>query len=56
MAFLNEGRMMFSQRKDHVPMHELGRCLTRYSADYRLRRFSCWHQFLCMAFARLTFR
>lgn len=37
-------------------MPEFRRCVARYGADYRLRRFSCWDQFLCMAFAQLTFR
>ncbi len=48
--------MVFSQLMDHAPMHEFRRCVERYGADYRLRRFSCWDQFLCMAFAQLTFR
>lgn len=56
MAFMNEGRMVFSQLLDHAPMHEFRRCVARYGADYRLRSFSCWDQFLCMAFAQLTFR
>jgi hypothetical protein len=56
MAFMNEGRMVFSQLMDHAPMHEFRRCVARYGADYRLRRFSCWDQFLCLAFAQLTFR
>lgn len=56
MAFMNEGRMVFSQLMDHAPMHEFRRCVARYGADYRLRRFSCWDQFLCMAFAQLSFR
>ena len=37
-------------------MHEFRRCVAQYEADYRLRRFSCWDQFLCMAFAQLTYR
>jgi hypothetical protein len=56
MAFMNEGRMVFSQLMDHAPIHEFRRCVARYNADYRLRSFSCWDQFLCMAFAQLTFR
>ena len=56
MAFMNEGRMVFSQLMDHAPVHEFRRCVARYGADYRLRRFSCWDQFLCMAFAQLSFR
>jgi hypothetical protein len=56
MAFMNEGRMVFSQLMDHAPMHEFRRSVSRYGADYRLRRFSCWDQFLCMAFGQLAFR
>src|SRR5512147_1450225 len=56
MAFMNQGRMVFSQLLDHAPMHEFRRCVARHGADYRLRSFSCWEQFLTMAFAQLTFR
>lgn len=48
--------MVFSQLMDHAPMHEFRRCVARHAADYRVRSFSCWDQFLCMAFAQLTFR
>jgi hypothetical protein len=53
---MHEGRLVFSQLMDHAPIHEFRRCVARYEADYRLRRFSCWDQFLCMSFAQLTFR
>ena len=53
---MHEGRLVFSQLMDHAPIREFRRCVARYEADYRLRRFSCWDQFLCMAFAQLTFR
>lgn len=53
---MHEGRMVFAQLIDHAPIHEFRRCVARYGADYRLRSFSCWDQFLCMAFAQLTFR
>ena len=53
---MHEGQMVFSQLMDHAPMHQFRRCVDRYGADYRLRSFSCWDQFLCMAFAQLTFR
>jgi Domain of unknown function (DUF4372)/Transposase DDE domain len=56
MAGMNQGRMIFSQLMDHAPIQEFQRCVARYGADYRLRKFSCWDQFLCMAFAQLTFR
>lgn len=48
--------MVFAQLMDHAPIHEFRRCVARYDADYRLRRFSCWDQFLCMAFAQVTYR
>ena len=32
------------------------RCVKRYQGDYKLKSFSCWDQFLCMAFAQLTYR
>ena len=35
-----------------LPDREFRRCVTRYSGDERLRGFSCWDQFLCMAFAQ----
>jgi hypothetical protein len=41
---------------DFVPMHEFRRCVTRYKGNYKVSTFSCWDQFLCMAFAQLTYR
>lgn len=46
----------FSQLMNHLPMHEFRRCVERYTGPYRVQRFSCWDQFLCMAFAQLTYR
>ena len=41
---------------DFLPHPDFQACVTRYEADRRLRRFSCWDQWLCMAFAQLTHR
>src|SRR5258708_38680422 len=41
---------------EFLPHHEFQRCVARYAADRKLRRFSCWDQWLCMAFAQLTHR
>jgi hypothetical protein len=41
---------------DLIPRHEFNACVKRYGGDHRLRHFSCRDQFLCMAFAQLTFR
>ena len=48
--------MVFSQLMDFVPHGEFQTCVARYKADQHLRRFSCWDQWLCMAFAQLTHR
>jgi Domain of unknown function (DUF4372)/Transposase DDE domain len=53
---MNLGRTVFSQLISHLPDREFRRCVERYRGDYRLRGFSCWDQFLCMAFAQFTYR
>lgn len=53
---MHAGRIIFAQLMDFLPTHEFNRCVTRYGGNYRMRRFSCWDQFLCMAFAQLTYR
>ena len=53
---MNNGRTIFSQIMDHVPMHEFHRCVERYHGSYKVQQFSCWDHFLCMAFAQLTYR
>ena len=37
-------------------MHEFRKCVKRYDGNYKVQSFSCWSQFLCMAFAQLTYR
>ena len=49
-------RYVFSQRIDFLPKHEFDRCVARYHGNRRMRHFSCFDQFLCMAFAQLTYR
>jgi Domain of unknown function (DUF4372)/Transposase DDE domain len=53
---MNLGRTVFSQLIAFLPDREFRRCVARYSGDNRLRGFSCWDQFLCMAFAQFTYR
>jgi hypothetical protein len=53
---MHTGRIVFSQVLDYLPRHEFNQCVHRYAGDYRLRSFSCLDQFLCMAFAQLTYR
>ena len=50
------GKMVFSQVIDHLPLHSFRRCVERYRGHYKLKSFSCLDQYLCMAFAQLTYR
>ena len=50
------GKMIFAQVMEFLPMYEFQKCVDRYQGNYRTRTFSCLDQFLCMAFAQLTFR
>jgi transposase len=50
------GEVVFAQLMEFLPRHEFNRCVRRYRGEYRVRGFSCRDQFLCMAFAQLTYR
>lgn len=50
------GKIIFSQIMDFLPMYEFQKCVKRHQGNYRIKNFSCIEQFLCMAFAQLTFR
>lgn len=51
-----QGKTVFSQLIDFLPMHRFRQCVSRYHGNKGIRKFSCLDQFLCMAFAQLTFR
>src|ERR1039457_6645723 len=53
---MNQGRTVFSQLLSFLPDREFRRCVARYAGDARPRGFSCWDQYLSMAFAQLTYR
>ena len=50
------GRLVYSQLIDHLPMHSFRRCVQRYRGNYKVKSFTCLDQYLCMAFAQLTYR
>jgi hypothetical protein len=56
MEHMHLGKTVFAQLMDLVPAHEFRRCVDRYRGNYKVSIFSCWDQFLCMAFAQLTYR
>ncbi|UCD33962.1 MAG: IS4 family transposase, partial [Desulfobacterales bacterium] len=51
-----KGQTVFSQIMDFLPIKKFRRCVDRYNGNYRVRSFTCYDQFLCMAFAQLTYR
>jgi hypothetical protein len=53
---MHVGRTVFSQLLEHLPHKEFQKCVTRYSGDSYWRGFSCWDQYLAMAFAQLSYR
>jgi hypothetical protein len=50
------GKLIFAQLTDLIHPEQFRRCVRRYRGDYKVKTFSCWNQFLCMAFGQLTFR
>lgn len=50
------GKLVFSQVIDHLPMHTFRQCVKRYRGNHKVKEFTCLDQFLCMAFAQLTYR
>lgn len=53
---MNAGRTIFAQLVEHLPHKEFQKCVSRYRGDSNPRGFSCWDQYLAMAFAQLTYR
>ena len=53
---MNQGRTVFAQLMSFVSHNEFNRCVARYGGNKSVRSFSCWDQFLTMAFAQLTYR
>jgi transposase len=53
---MNEGRTVFSQLMDFLPLHRFRQCVERYGGNYKIQSFTGLDQFLCLAFAQLTFR
>jgi hypothetical protein len=53
---MNFGKIVFSQILELIHPQQFHRCLSRYPMKRTSRSFSAWDQFLCMAFAQITFR
>ena len=53
---MHSGKLVFSQVMDFLPLHSFRRCVSRYRGNHKVKRFSCFDQYLCMAFAQLAQR
>lgn len=53
---MNQGKLVFAQLMQHLPLTTFRRCVARYQGEFKVQSFSCLDQFLCMAFAQLTYR
>lgn len=53
---MNQGKTIFSQVMDFLPMYQFRKCVNRYDGNKWVKSFSCLDQYLCMAFAQLTYR
>ena len=53
---MNQGKLVFAQLMEHLPLTTFRRCVQLYDGEHKVKSFSCLDQFLCMAFAQLTYR
>jgi len=53
---MHEGRILLAQLMDWLPRYEFDKCVRQYQGNHWVKNFSCWDQFLAMAFAQLTYR
>ena len=53
---MDTGNPIFAQLMDFLPRYDFQQCVQRYKGQYKVISFSCLDQFLCMAFAQLTYR
>ena len=53
---MNEGKALFAQVMQFLPRWEFRKCVGWYQGARNLQTFTCMDQFLCMAFAQLTYR
>ncbi len=53
---MNKGKYVFAQVMELIHPEEFDRCVKKYNGNYRVREFSCWHQFLSLSLGQLTHR
>ena len=53
---MHAGKLVFAQLMAHLPLHTFRQCVAKYPSRYPTLTFSHLDQFLCLAFAQLTYR
>ena len=53
---MNSGKTVFKQLLQFLPRHDFNKCIARYNGHYKVRKFSCYDQFLCLAYAQISGR
>ena len=53
---MNTGRSLLSQILTYMPKYQFDKIIEKYKGNYKAQEFSCWEQYVCMAFAQLTYR
>lgn len=53
---MHSGKFVFSQIIALISPKSFKTIVDRHSGDYKVQKFTCWKQFLCMAFGQLTHR
>jgi hypothetical protein len=53
---MNAGKTVFAQILEHLPRYEFDKFVKKYKGNHRVRKFPCYDQFLCLAYAQLTYR
>jgi len=53
---MHAGKLVFAQVMEFAPWHTFRRLVIKHRGDFNVRTFNCLDQFLCMAFAQLTYR
>ena len=53
---MNTGKTVFAQVLEHLPRYEFDKFVKEYEGNRKVRRFPCYDQFLCLAYAQLTYR
>ena len=53
---MHQGKLVFSQVIDFLPMTTFRRCVAKHNGDHKVKDFSCFDRFLAMSFAQLTYR